>query len=122
MRASFLALVLVAGCAPPQRNVPIAEIPKLTKLDDVMDAQATIADAAVQEDPRQASYTDADWAAFADGGSALHGAPAPRSRTSPKGAEFDALARCEAQGQGGRARQRRVDQGRSPPPRRRSPR
>ena len=42
----LLLVVLVAGaaaaCGPPKKQTPIEEIPKLTKLADVMDNQATV--------------------------------------------------------------------------------
>jgi len=46
MKTLMLA-VLVAGaaaCGPPMKQTPIEEIPKLTKLSDVMDNQATVMD------------------------------------------------------------------------------
>jgi cytochrome c556 len=91
MRASFfaLALTLAVGCAP-KRNVPLGEIPKLTKLDDVMDAQATIADPQFKK-IGAASYSDADWAAFADAAARI-GATSDKIKDFTKGAGFDALA------------------------------
>ena len=66
MRGCFVALVVLAcGCAPPVKNVPMAQIPGLTKLDDVMDVQATLADPQFKK-IGAASYGDADWAAFKD--------------------------------------------------------
>src|SRR5205807_1515729 len=60
----MLAMFLLSGCAP-KRNVPSSEVPKLTKLDDVMDVQATVADPQFKK-IGQASYGDTDFAAFAD--------------------------------------------------------
>jgi len=91
MRRTFFALaVLACGCAPPVRNVPMAEIPKLTKLDDVMDVQATLADPQFKK-IGAASYSDADWAAFADAAERI-GATSTKIKDFSKGSGFDALA------------------------------
>ncbi|HZS40664.1 MAG TPA: cytochrome c [Polyangia bacterium] len=91
MRTTLLALaVLACGCAPPIKNVPMAEIPKLTKLDDVMDVQATLADPQFKK-IGAASYSDADWAAFADAAERI-GATSAKIKDFSKGAGFDALA------------------------------
>ncbi len=86
--AALAASPLVA-CAP-KLSTPLADIPKLTSLDAVMDNQSTIAD------PQwgkigAASYTDGDYTAF--------GAVAERIQVTSlkikdfsKGPEFDALA------------------------------
>ena len=82
------ALSLVA-CVK-QRNLSTDEIPKLTKLDDVMDVQSTIADPQFKK-IGQATYSDADWAAFADT-SARISATSLKIKDFSKGAGFDALA------------------------------
>ncbi len=86
---SFLLVFALFGCAP-HRDVPVAEIPKLTKLEDVMDAQATIADPQFKK-IGAASYTDADWSAFADCADRIQ-ATAAKLKDFSKGAGFDALA------------------------------
>lgn len=66
MRPLFLSLILaasgLAACAPALMT-PIDQIPKLTKLEDVMDNQSTIADPQFAK-IGQATYGDADYAAF----------------------------------------------------------
>ncbi len=89
MRFALLALV-VCGCAPPQKNVALTDIPKLTKLDDVMDAQATVADPQFKK-INLGAYSDADYAAFADVAARI-GATSDKIKDFSKGAEFDALA------------------------------
>ncbi|MFO0761751.1 MAG: cytochrome c [Byssovorax sp.] len=71
MRNKLVSLVLVASAAASglaacssTLMTPIDQIPKLTKLDDVMDNQSTVADPEFKK-IGQASYTDADYAAFA---------------------------------------------------------
>ena len=82
------ALSLVA-CVK-QRNLSTDEIPKLTKLDDVMDVQSTIADPQFKK-IGQATYSDADWAAFADTLARIS-ATSLKIKDFSKGAGFDALA------------------------------
>jgi soluble cytochrome b562 len=92
MKRLMLAVVLVgaAACGPPKKNTPVEEIPKLTKLDDVMDVQSTVADPQFKK-IGAASYSDADFAAFADAGARLQ-ASAIKIKDFSKGAGFDALA------------------------------
>lgn len=82
--------LFVAACAPPKRNTPLAEIPTLTKLEDVMDNQATVADPLFKR-VGQAAYTDAEFAAFADAAVRLQ-ATALKTKDFSKGPAFDALA------------------------------
>jgi cytochrome c556 len=88
MRIALL-LICVAGCVP-KTDLPAEQIDKLTKLDDVMHAQATIADPQFKK-IGAASYSDADWAAFADAGARLQ-VSAAKTKTFSKGAGFDELA------------------------------
>ena len=91
---SFASLGLIsitlAACSPPKLTTPIADIPKLTTLDAVMDNQATVAD------PQwgkigAASYTDADYTAFAELSDRIQ-ATSLKTKDFSKGPEFDALA------------------------------
>jgi cytochrome c556 len=66
MRPLLVSLVLAAAglaACTPALTTPIDQIPKLTSLDDVMANQATVADPQFAK-IGQASYADADWAAF----------------------------------------------------------
>src|ERR1700689_3211053 len=63
---SFLALAFAASCVP-HRDLPPDQINQLTKLDDVMDVQATVSDPQFSKRD-QTTFSDADWAAFADMG------------------------------------------------------
>jgi cytochrome c556 len=88
-----IATILAAaalGCSPPVRNTPIDQIPKLTSLEEVMDNQATVADREMAK-AGESSYSDADWAAFANV-SARIGATSAKIKDFSKGPEFDALA------------------------------
>jgi hypothetical protein len=88
----FLAPLAIAtwACSPPTRNTPIAEIPKLKSLSEVMDNQATVADPEMSK-TGQSSYTDADWTAFTNAATRLQ-ATAPAIKNFSKGPEFDGLA------------------------------
>ena len=44
MLAGLFAGAAAAACGPPKKQTPVEEIPKLTKLEDVMDNQATVMD------------------------------------------------------------------------------
>jgi hypothetical protein len=92
MRTAYLlALVPLAfACSPPHRDLPGDQIEKLTKLDEVMDVQATLADPQFKKmhDP---TYGDADWAAFADVGSRIQ-ITSKKVHQFSKGADFDAFA------------------------------
>lgn len=85
------ALALCAGaCAPPHRDVAAADVPKLTALADVMDVQATVADAQMKK-AGAASYTDADYAAFSDVSTRIQ-ATSAKAKDFSKGPDFDKLA------------------------------
>jgi hypothetical protein len=65
-------------------------VPKLTALKDVMDVQATVADPQMSK-AGQASYTDADWTAFADLSTRIQ-ATSTKAKDFSKGPEFDQFA------------------------------
>ena len=93
MKRLMLAAVLVAGgaaCGPPKKQTPIEEIPKLTKLGDVMDNQATVMDPLFKK-IGQTTYTDADWADVTAAAAKVQ-ATSLKIKDFSKGAEFDALA------------------------------
>jgi cytochrome c556 len=93
MMKRLVLAVLVAGiaaCGPPQKNTPVEEIPKLAKLADVMDNQATVMDPLFKK-IGQASYSDADWAALTAAAAKVQ-ATSLKIKDFSKGAEFDALA------------------------------
>ena len=60
----FVIVAASTGCAPTL-NTPLADIPKLTKLTQVMDNQSTTADPQFKKIGRP-SYTDPELAAFAE--------------------------------------------------------
>jgi hypothetical protein len=89
----LVVAVLVAGaaaCGPPMKQTPVEEIPKLTKLDDVMDNQATTMDPLFKK-IGQAQFTDSDWAALTAASTRVQ-ATSLKIKDFSKGAEFDALA------------------------------
>lgn len=88
-RVLLLALVAAGACVP-KRDLPPAEIEKLTSLKEVMDVQATVADPQFGK-VGQASYDEQDWTAFADVGSRLQ-VTSTKAKQFSKGPEFDALA------------------------------
>jgi len=85
-----LALGLAAACAPPQRDVPAADVPKLTSLKDLMDSQATIADPQMKK-AGAATYADGDYAAFAEVSSRIL-ATSAKTKEFTRGPDFDKLA------------------------------
>ena len=85
-----IALALVAAACVPHRDLPPDEIEKLDKLDKVMDVQSTIADPQFAK-AGQASYTDADWAAFTDVSTRLQ-VTSKKAHQFSKGPDFDKLA------------------------------
>lgn len=88
MRVFWIALLL-AGCAP-KKSTPIAEIPQLTKLDDVMANQATTADPLFKK-IGQDSYSAEEFAAMEDASTRLQ-ATSLKIKDFSKGPEFDAAA------------------------------
>jgi len=71
-------------------NTPVEEVPKLTKLSDVMDNQATVMDPLFKK-IGQPQFTDEDWAALTAGAAKIQ-ATSLKIKDFSKGAEFDALA------------------------------
>lgn len=93
MKKTLAIAALVAGaaaCGPPQKNTPVAEIPKLTKLEDVMDNQATVMDPLFKK-IGTAQFSDDDWAAITAAAAKVQ-ATSLKIKDFSKGAEFDALA------------------------------
>jgi cytochrome c556 len=93
MRTLFAALAcasLAAACAP-KVNTPLADIAKLTKLDDVMDNQSTTADPQFAK-IGNASYADADFAAFAETAARLQATSLKVKEFANGRAEFEAYA------------------------------
>jgi hypothetical protein len=89
MRKSILlALLFAAGCF--NMHTPVADIPKLTSLDDVMSNQAATMDPQFGK-IGQAKFEDADFAMFADA-SVRIAATSLKTKDFSKGPEFDAFA------------------------------
>ena len=72
------------------KQTPIEEIPKLTKLADVMDNQSTVMDPLFKK-IGQTTYSDGDWAAMTSAAARVQ-ATSLKIKDFSKGAEFDALA------------------------------
>jgi cytochrome c556 len=85
-----MPVILAAACGPPLKSTPIAEIPSLTKLADVMDNQATVMDPLFKT-AGQSSFNDEEWAALTAAGTRVQ-ATSLKIKDFSKGAEFDALA------------------------------
>jgi hypothetical protein len=87
-----LVVVLAAafGCGPPVKNTPIAEIPKIAKLSEVMDNQATVMDPLFKK-LGQNQFSDEEWAAITEAGARVQ-ATSLKIKDFSKGAEFDAIA------------------------------
>ncbi len=88
-----LALVgaaLLSACVP-NKNTPLGDIPKLTKLDDVMDNQSTAADPQFAK-IGASSYADADFAAFAAAAQRISATSLKTKDFANGRAEFEALA------------------------------
>ena len=93
MKRLWLAVVVAGAavaCGPPKKQTPIEEIPKLTKLADVMDNQATAMDPLFKK-IGQTTFTDEDWAALTAAATKVQ-ATSAKIKDFSKGAEFDALA------------------------------
>jgi cytochrome c556 len=90
----LMLVVVIAGaaaaCGPPMKQTPVEEIPKLTKLTDVMDNQATVMDPLFKK-IGQTQYSDEDWAAITAAATKVQ-ATSLKIKDFSKGAEFDALA------------------------------
>ncbi len=89
LAVGFGAITFVA-CGPPMKNTPLAEIPKLTTLTDVMDNQATVADPQWGKIGNE-SFSDADYAAFTELSQRIK-ATSLKTKDFTKGPDFDALA------------------------------
>lgn len=87
--AALLVTMTLAACVP-HRDLQPDQIEKLDKLDEVMDVQATVSDPQFKK-IGQASYQDADWAAFADMSNRLQ-ATSHKIHQFTKGPDFDKLA------------------------------
>jgi hypothetical protein len=85
----LFAAILCAACVP-KRDLQPDQIDKLEKLDDVMDVQATVADPQFKK-VGGISYSDTDWAAFADMGNRLQ-STSHKILQFTKGPDFDKLA------------------------------
>jgi hypothetical protein len=90
MKKLALALLLVGSACTPQLSTPVEEIPKLTKLDDVMANQATVMDPLFKK-IGQTSFNDDEWALLTSAGTRVQ-ATSLKIKDFTKGAEFDALA------------------------------
>jgi cytochrome c556 len=92
MRTSILAAaaLLLAACAAT-RNTPLAEIPKLTSLEEVMDNQATASDPQFKK-IGQASFDDAELAALAQAAERVQATSLKTKDFSKGRAGFEALA------------------------------
>jgi hypothetical protein len=88
--ASAFALLALISCGPPKNNVPLEDIPKIAKLKDLMDAQATFADPQFKKIGK-APYADADFAAFADTGKKID-ATSTKLKDFTMGGTFDEFA------------------------------
>jgi cytochrome c556 len=84
-----VALSMIA-CSAPKKDLQVDEINKLTKLGDVMDVQATLADPQFKKH-EQATFTDAELATLADVGTRLQ-ATSLKAKEFSKGPEFDTFA------------------------------
>jgi len=82
--------VLASACAAPQKDLSTDEIGKLTKLTDVMDVQATLADPQFKKRDQQ-QFTDAEYATIVDVGTRLQ-ATSLKTKDFSKGPEFDTFA------------------------------
>lgn len=89
----FLAAVLLVSCASAKMT-PLAEIPKLTSLEDVMDNQATAADPQFKK-IGQAKFDDAELAAMIQASERLQTTSLKSkdfSKTMKSPPDFEALA------------------------------
>ena len=89
---AFAAVFALAAvhCGAPITNTPLNDIAALTSLETVMDNQATVADPQWKK-IGEASYVDADWAAFSLVSERIQ-ATSLKTQDFSKGPEFDALA------------------------------
>jgi cytochrome c556 len=91
MRSSLLVVALVLASCVAQKNTPIAEIPKLASLEDVMDNQATAIDPQFKKID-QATFDAAELAAIAQAAERVS-ATSLKTKDFAKGrAEFEGFA------------------------------
>jgi len=109
MRLSLLALLvpLAIGCQAPKKEVTPEQVQGLTKLDDVMAAQATYADPLMKKRD-QLAFSDAEYASMIDASARLQ-ATSMKTKEFSKGPAFDDLAarlhgQAEALGAAGQAK------------------
>lgn len=88
------AAATCAACAPPHRDVVAADVPKLTNLKELMDVQATTADPQFKKVGDEATYTDADYAAFEETSNRILATSVKAKEFSKGNADFDRL--CDA--------------------------
>lgn len=88
------AAATCAACAPPHRDVAAADVPKLTSLKELMDVQATIADPQFKKVGDEATYTDADYAAFEEVSNRILATSTKAKEFSKGNPDFDRL--CDA--------------------------
>ena len=87
----ILALALpILACSPPKLSTPLADIPKLASLDEVMDNQATVADPQWKK-IGETNYTEADFTAFTEVAERIQ-VTSLKIKDFTKGTDFDALA------------------------------
>jgi hypothetical protein len=90
-KTAFAALAVVFFACAPKKNTPLGDIPQLKTLDDVMDNQSTTADPEFDK-IGQASYADADYAAFATAAARLQATSLKLKDFANGRAEFEAFA------------------------------
>lgn len=83
-------LAVSFSCAPPKMSTPVADIPKLGSLKEVMDNQATTADPQFGK-IGNTTYSDADYADFITTADRIE-ATSLKTKDFSKGPDFDALA------------------------------
>lgn len=87
---SIAALLLLAACVK-EAHTPLADIAKLSKLDDVMDNQATAIDPQFKK-IGQAKFDDAELAAVTQAAERVQATSAKTKEFSKGNADFEALA------------------------------
>lgn len=106
--ALLLSFTFAVGCAAPKKEVTPEQVQGLTKLDEVMAAQATYADPLMKKRD-QPAFTDAEFAAMIDASARLQ-ATSMKTKEFSKGPGFDELAarlhgQAEALGAAGQAKE-----------------
>lgn len=88
--SAFSLAGALAACSPPKNYTPVADVPKIKTLKELMDAQATAADPEFGK-REQASFTDEEFTAFGDTGGKID-ATSKHLKSFSKGPEWDAFA------------------------------